>query len=296
MELEHRFEVPVGIDKAWMHLLDMKLVAACFPGATLSSADGSEYTGTVKVKLGPIQLTYAGSARIVSADEATHTATIEASGNAARSGSTASMTVVAAAESVASDRTAVTMKTDLTITGRPAQFGRGVMVEVGDKILGRFADCLASTLAASEAPGEVATAEAAVSETAGAAAGSTEYDASRAANAAEGTAPEEAAVGAVPEGAATGAKSAAAGAAEGVARAAAGAHAAGGGPATGGGAGPASTYTRAPGTAPAAEPIDLLASARGSIIKRVVPLVVAVVAVLILRRCLRHRRARRAED
>lgn len=153
MELEHRFEIPVGIDTAWTHLLDMEKVAACFPGATLASTDGDEYSGTVKVKLGPIQLTYDGGARIASADEATHTATIEASGNAARSGSTATMKVVAVASAVDGSRTAVVMNTDLSITGRPAQFGRGVMAEVGNKILSKFADCLSLTLAEGGAAG-----------------------------------------------------------------------------------------------------------------------------------------------
>jgi uncharacterized protein len=240
MELEHHFEVPVGIDEAWPHLLDMEKVAACFPGATLSSSDGDEYTGTVKVKLGPIQLTYAGSARIVSADEASHTATIEASGNAPRSGSTAAMTVVATATHAGDDRTAVAMKTDLNITGRPAQFGRGVMVEVGNKILGRFADCLSAKLAAAEGvPAEEAAQPAAV----GAPDGN---------DAAPSTAPS----------------------------------ANGGAPAAEPVAGP-TTYTRAP-NAPESEPIDLLASARGSIVKRLVP-VAAVALAVVLWRLLRRR-------
>ena len=269
MELEHRFEVPVGIDKAWTHLLDMEQVAACFPGATLTSADGAEYTGTVKVKLGPIQLTYAGSARIVSADEASHTATIEASGNAARSGSTAAMTVVASADSVAADRTAVVMKTELTITGRPAQFGRGVMVEVGNKILGMFADCLASKLAASEA----------AAETPGSAA-----------TASDGDEVSGAAAGAVSGGAAGGGGGVAAGTARTDGGGApTGAHAAAE-PSSAGGAG---TYTRAP-AAGAAEPIDLLASARGSIIRRLAPVVAGLVAILLVRACLRRRRAKRS--
>jgi carbon monoxide dehydrogenase subunit G len=240
MELEHHFEVPVGIDQAWPHLLDMEKVAACFPGATLSSSDGDEYTGTVKVKLGPIQLTYAGSARIVSADEASHTATIEASGSAPRSGSTAAMTVVATATPAGQDRTAVAMKTDLNITGRPAQFGRGVMVEVGNKILGRFADCLSAKLAAAEGvPAE----EAAQPAAAGAHDGN------------------DAAPSSVPS-------------------------ANGGAPAAEPAAGP-TTYTRAP-SAPESEPIDLLASARGSIVKRLVP-VAAVALAVVLWRLLRRR-------
>ena len=161
MELEHRFEVPVGIDSAWPSLLDMSQVADCFPGATLSSADGDTYIGSVKVKLGPIQLTYQGKARIVEADESAHRAVIEASGSASRSASTASMTVTATATALDDDHTAVNMATSLTITGRPAQFGRGVMVEVGNKILGQFADCLSGKLAASVAPAGVSAASAA---------------------------------------------------------------------------------------------------------------------------------------
>jgi carbon monoxide dehydrogenase subunit G len=152
--LEHRFEVPVGIDQAWLSLLDMSQVAACFPGATLTSSDGEEYRGSVRVKLGPIQLTYQGKAQIVEADESAHRAVIEASGQASRSASTANMKVVATASPVTDDRTSVDMHTSLTITGRPAQFGRGVMVEVGNKILGHFADCLAGKLAAGAAAQE----------------------------------------------------------------------------------------------------------------------------------------------
>lgn len=237
MELEHRFEVPAGIDRAWTHLLDMEKVAACFPGATLSSADGDEYTGTVKVKLGPIQLTYAGAARIVSADEATHTATIEASGTAARSGSTASMKVVAVATPVGEDRTAVEMTTDLTVTGKPAQFGRGVMVEVGNKILGRFADCLSAKLGEAEASATTESAK----------------------DGDDGAAGEGNAATASPES----------------------------------NSGPSSTYTRVP-EPEAIEPIDLLESARGSIVKRLAPVAAGLLGLLLVRFCLRRRRAKRA--
>lgn len=240
MELEHRFEVPVGIDDAWKHLLDMEKVAACFPGATLTSADGAEYTGSVKVKLGPIQLTYAGSARIVSADEAAHAATIEASGSAARSGSTAAMTVVATATAVSDNKTAVEMKTDLTITGRPAQFGRGVMVEVGNKILGKFADCLSSKLAAATTESEADT-QITNTETAPSADAAEKSDA-------PATEPGS------------------------------GKHDADG----------PKTFTRAP-VADSVEPIDLLESARGSIIKRAVPPAIALVVFLVYL-CFRKRR------
>ena len=95
MELEHRFEVPVGIDTAWETLLDMNKVGPCFPGATLESVDGDSFTGSVKIKLGPIQLTYKGKATIVEKNPIRHTAKIEATGNAARSSSTAAMLVTA---------------------------------------------------------------------------------------------------------------------------------------------------------------------------------------------------------
>ncbi|MEO9010834.1 MAG: SRPBCC family protein [Nakamurella sp.] len=267
MELEHRFEVPVGIDLAWTHLLDMEKVAACFPGATLASADGAEYTGTVKVKLGPIQLTYAGSARIVSADAATHTATIEASGSAARSGSTAAMTVVATATALGDDSTAVLMKTDLSITGRPAQFGRGVMVEVGNKILGRFADCLSTKLAASSTESDTVELTAAESSMAEAAAAETTQADSAGESGADGVASKAGTTASKGSGSA-----------------------AGPGPSPHGsaGAGPA-TFTRAPVDSDSVEPIDLLESARGSIIKRAVPPVVAFLVFLVYL-CVRRRR------
>lgn len=147
MELEHRFEVPVGINKAWPALLNMELVAPCFPGASLETINGDEFTGSVKVKLGPIQLNYKGKAKIVEKDEQNHRAVIEANGNAARSASTATMLVTATATAVAPNKTAVDLVTTLAITGRPAQFGRGVMVEVGNKLIGQFADNISKELA-----------------------------------------------------------------------------------------------------------------------------------------------------
>ena len=125
MELEHRFEVPVGIETAWNTLLDMEKVGPCFPGATLETVDGDSFTGSVKIKLGPIQLTYKGKAKIVEKDPVAHRAKIEASGNAARSASTAAMLVTATATAISPSRTAVDLVTTLSITGRPAQFGRG---------------------------------------------------------------------------------------------------------------------------------------------------------------------------
>ena len=83
MELEHRFEVPVGVEKAWVTLLDIGQVGPCFPGAILDHVDGDEFSGSVKIKLGPIRMTYKGTAKIVEKDETRHRARIEATGNAA---------------------------------------------------------------------------------------------------------------------------------------------------------------------------------------------------------------------
>ena len=153
MELEHRFEVPVGIDKAWTTLLDMEQVGPCFPGAILEHVEGDEFSGSVKLKLGPIRMVYKGTAKIVEKDEVLHRARIEATGNAGGSTSTAAMLVTATATALAPNRTAVDLVTTLSLTGRPAQFGRGVMVDVGNKLIGQFADCVSTKLSGRTAGG-----------------------------------------------------------------------------------------------------------------------------------------------
>ena len=153
MELEHRFEVPVGVEKAWTSLLDMEQVGPCFPGAILDHVEGDEFSGSVKIKLGPIRMTYTGSARIVEKDPVAHRARIEATGNAGGSTSTAAMLVTATATALAPNRTAVDLVTTLSLTGRPAQFGRGVMVDVGNKLIGQFADCVSNKLSGRTAGG-----------------------------------------------------------------------------------------------------------------------------------------------
>lgn len=153
MELEHRFEVPVGVEKAWTSLLDMEQVGPCFPGAILDHVEGDEFSGSVKIKLGPIRMTYKGNARIVEKDPIAHRAKIEATGNAGGSTSTAAMLVTATATALAPNRTAVDLVTTLSLTGRPAQFGRGVMVDVGNKLIGQFADCVSNKLAGRTAGG-----------------------------------------------------------------------------------------------------------------------------------------------
>ena len=146
MELEHRFSVPVPVDQAWGVLLDVERIAPCMPGATVDSFDGVTVVGKVKVKVGPIQVTYAGTAKFSEKDQAARRAVIEANAKEARGTGTAAATITAQLTDSGGSSTDVIVTTDLTITGKPAQFGRGVMAEVGNKLLGRFADCLADEL------------------------------------------------------------------------------------------------------------------------------------------------------
>jgi carbon monoxide dehydrogenase subunit G len=159
MQLEHEFTVPVPVEQAWEVLLDVERVAPCMPGATVESIDGDTFTGKVKVKVGPITVAYSGSASFIEKDADARRVVVEAKGKETRGAGTAAATVTAQlAQSDAGTNVAVL--TDLAITGRPAQFGRGVMDDVGNKLLGQFADCLAGQLAAGSAPSE-RTAEAA---------------------------------------------------------------------------------------------------------------------------------------
>src|SRR5215470_2185102 len=152
MELEHSFTVPVPKNRAWDVLLDVERVAPCMPGATLDSVDGDEIHGRIKVKVGPINMTYAGTARFVERDKNAGVVTLEASGKETRGAGTASASVRSLLEDRGNE-THVTVLTTLNVTGKPAQFGRGVMNEVGGKLLGIFATNLAALLAqADDAP------------------------------------------------------------------------------------------------------------------------------------------------
>lgn len=151
MELRHSFTVPAGVDETWRTFLDLELVGGCFPGATVTGVTAEGFTGTVKVKLGPIALTYAGSGTFLERDEAAHRAVIEAKGKDKRGNGTAGATVtIQLADEGGSTRADVS--TDLNVTGKPAQFGRGVMQDVSDKLLGQFVACIESRLAPPAAP------------------------------------------------------------------------------------------------------------------------------------------------
>ncbi|THA23687.1 hypothetical protein E4198_02130 [Streptomyces sp. RKND-216] len=155
MELRHEFTVPVPADEAWRVLLDIERVAPCMPGATVNSFDGETIDGMVKVKVGPMSVTYRGTAAFRERDEARRRIVLAADGKEARGQGTVRATVTGSLlqEGEGDDAvTTVTVTTDLTVTGRPAQFGRGVMAEVGDRLIGRFADCLAGEVAGTRPP------------------------------------------------------------------------------------------------------------------------------------------------
>jgi len=145
--MDHSFTVPVPPDRAWDVLLDVEGIAPCMPGATVDEFDGEVVTGRIKVKVGPVSLTYRGTAKFIERDPAAQVVVMEASGKETRGAGTASATVRASLEPEASgEATRVTMHTTMNVTGRPAQFGRGVMVEVGGKLVEKFAENLAQLI------------------------------------------------------------------------------------------------------------------------------------------------------
>ena len=159
MELTHRFTVPASREVTWAAFNDIEGVAGCFPGAVVTGVEGDDFTGTCKVKLGPIALTYAGSGTFLEKDEAAGRFVMEAKGKDKRGNGTAGATVTATMTESGPDATDVEVLTDLAITGKPAQFGRGVIEDVSDKLLGQFMTCLEQRLggapqpeAAAEAP------------------------------------------------------------------------------------------------------------------------------------------------
>jgi uncharacterized protein len=151
VDLTHQFTVPTSVEETWNSFLDIGSLAECFPGAQVTSAEGDTFTGTVKVKLGPIAMVYAGSGTFVEKDEAARRLVVEAKGRDKRGNGTAgaNATLTMAPEGTG---TKVEIVTDLAVTGKPAQFGRGVMQDVSDKLLGQFVACLESKSAPAAEP------------------------------------------------------------------------------------------------------------------------------------------------
>ena len=145
MKIEDEFRVDVGVDEAWKVLLDVERIAPCMPGAQLQEVEGDEYRGIVKVKVGPITAQYKGVARLTETDEANHKVVLRAEGRDTRGQGTASATVTATLTpdgTGTGSGTVVHIDTDLNVTGKVAQFGRGVMADVSSKLLGQFAQNL----------------------------------------------------------------------------------------------------------------------------------------------------------
>ncbi|WP_433496717.1 SRPBCC family protein [Sphaerimonospora sp. CA-214678] len=211
MKLEQEFTIPVEAERAWEVLLDVERIAPCFPGASLTSVEGDSVAGSVKVKLGPVLLTYNGVARFEERDATNRRVVIAARGTDAKGNGNANAQVTATLQATGPSSTTCFLVTDLNVTGRPAQFGRGMMLEIGNKILGQFSTNLAASLAESELQPL--------------AAGSEQANSASTPDAVSGTA------------------------------------------------------TPAPGRGPKqAEAIDLIGAARGSVVKRVVPAAVVVIA------------------
>ncbi|WP_028925360.1 SRPBCC family protein [Pseudonocardia acaciae] len=253
MQLENTFTVPAGIDEAWAAFNDPRRVAPCFPGATLDNYEGDSFTGTVKVKLGPISLTYKGKGTFVERDEKARKVVIEASGRDSRGNGTASATVTGTLHADGDNQTTVKMVTDMTVTGRPAQFGRGVMADVSDKIVGQFSSCLANKLGKSD---EAAAPETAAASSPAAAEAGAEGSAAKPA-AATKTAPAPAASTASANGVA-----------------------------------PKLAAAPEPSTRSEVDAIDLLDTAGAPVLKRLGPLLIGLLVVfVVIRRSRRRRRS-----
>jgi carbon monoxide dehydrogenase subunit G len=233
VKIEDNFRVAVPVDEAWKVLLDVERIAPCMPGAQLQEIEGDEYRGIVKVKVGPITAQYKGAARITETDEASRVVVIKAEGRDTRGQGNASA-VVTATLAPDGDGTIVSIDTDLNVTGKVAQFGRGVKADVSSKLLGQFAECLQSTVlsgngsaADADAPGTTTTTT-------------------------EPAASEETA--------------------------------------------PASSNGVRTIDSPEAEPVDLIGASSDAVIKRVLPIVAALVTLLAVRSLLRRRKRRKHRD
>jgi carbon monoxide dehydrogenase subunit G len=153
MRLENAFTVPAPVETAWAVLLDVERVAPCLPGAALDGGDGTEFSGSMTIKLGPVTSRYRGTVLIEHADERARRAVLRARARDARGDGTASATITTQLEP-AGDGTRVQVVTELQISGPAAQFGRGVMQDVSGKLMRQFADCLAEEMGVTGAVAE----------------------------------------------------------------------------------------------------------------------------------------------
>ncbi len=254
MELINEFRVGVSVPEAWKVLTDVERIAPLLPGAQLQEVEGDEYRGVVKVKVGPITAQYKGAATFLEQDEPGGRVVLKASGRDTRGQGNASA-IITAVMTPEGDATKVTVTTDLTITGKVAQFGRGVLAEVSAKLMGQFVDALHEDLASSGA----SVAASSASSTAAAETTSASGPAGTGTAASSTTpspAPSEVSPGTASAGSATGTT-------------------------VSNGSGPSAAEAAGPRRidAPDAQPVDLLAVAGGSTLKRLLP--VALVALVL---------------
>lgn len=142
MDLNHQFTVAVPVEDAWKILTDLERIAPCLPGAQLQEVEGDIYRGVVKIKVGPIQAQFKGQASFVERDDAAHKAVLKGEGRDTGGKGNASALITAEMTAVDATSTSVTVNTDLSITGKVAQFGRGAMADISDKLLGQFVENL----------------------------------------------------------------------------------------------------------------------------------------------------------
>lgn len=159
MQLEHEFKVDAPIDEVWQALQDPERIAPCLPGATLLDVDGDTLTAKVKVKLGPVTMQYKGTGEFLEKDEPAHKLVIRASGKDVRGAGTASVTSTLTLTGDGKHTTG-SVTSEVDVTGRPAQFGRGMISDVGGKLMSEFATNLAEELAPKRATTDSATANA----------------------------------------------------------------------------------------------------------------------------------------
>ena len=161
MDLNHEFTVNVPVAEAWAILTDLERIAPCLPGAQLTEVEGDTYRGQVKIKVGPILAQFKGQASFVSRDDVAHKATLKGEGRDTTGKGNASAMITAELTSVTPTSTKCTVHTDLSISGKVAQFGRGALADVSDKLLAQFSENLNQLISAAPAPSAPVVAEAA---------------------------------------------------------------------------------------------------------------------------------------
>ena len=159
MDLNHEFVVNVPVAEAWAILTDLERIAPCLPGAQLTEVEGDTYRGQVKIKVGPILAQFKGQASFVSRDDAAHKATLKGEGRDTTGKGNASAMITAELTSVTPTSTKCTVHTDLSISGKVAQFGRGALADVSDKLLAQFSENLNQLISAAPAPSAPVVAE-----------------------------------------------------------------------------------------------------------------------------------------